>query len=225
MTIFKRLWQGNLLFWKLTRVSWQTIYGAFKIGKITRPIVAIFGGAHLQPEDRYAKIAQEVSSKLVAKNISVITGGGPGIMRAASCILPSKEKKAKIIGIGVWSLKEERNECVEEFFILDYLFARKWLMVNSSEAFIVFPGGFGTLDELMEVITLMYTKEISIAPIILVGIEYWKGLVDWLRTDAIKAGFIEQWQIDLFQITDDIEHIINVCEERCTKHNNIDKGM
>lgn len=218
MNIFRRLWQGNILFWKLTRVSWQIIYGAFKIAKIPKPIVTIFGGAHLDPEDPYAKIAQQVSSKLVAKNISVITGGGPGVMRAASCILPPQGKKAKIIGIGVWSLKEERNECVEEFFMLDYLFARKWLMVHSAEAFIVFPGGFGTLDELMEVITLMYTKEIPQAPIILVGTEYWKTLVEWLKTDAIQAGFIEQWQINLFELTDDIDHIISLCEEHCKHH-------
>ncbi len=191
------------------------MYGAFRIGAIKPPIVSIFGGAHLPDDDPFAVLAQQVSSRLVSKNISVITGGGSGIMRAASCIVPLQEKKAKVLGIGVKSLKEERNECVEQFFLLDFLFARKWLMIRSASAFIVFPGGFGTLDELMEVVTLMYTKEIPRMPIVLVGSAYWKSFITWMHTDALNAGFIEPWQLALITIADDLETIVCTVERSC----------
>lgn len=215
MQIISRLYEGLILFLKLTRVSWQIIFGSFRIAAVPRPIVTIFGGAHLKVDDPFALLAQQVSSALIAKNVSVITGGGSGVMRAASCVVPIKGKRATILGIGVKSLAEERNECVEKFFMLDYLFARKWLMIHCAAAFVVFPGGFGTVDELMEVVTLMYTKEIPRMPIVLVGHVYWQSFITWMQTDAIKAGFIEQWQIDLITISDDLEQIICTIEQNC----------
>lgn len=215
MHIARLVYQGLILFWKLTRVSWQIMYGAFKIGRINPPIVSIFGGAHLHENDPLAVLAQQVSSRLVSKHISVITGGGSGIMRAASCIIPIAGKQASVLGIGVKSLKEERNECVEQFFLLDFLFARKWLMIHSASAFIVFPGGFGTLDELMEVVTLMYTKEILHRPIVLVGSSYWKSFITWMHTDALNAGFVEPWQLALITIADDLETIVCTVERSC----------
>lgn len=216
--LFKKIKESIILFADLTKVSWQIIFGQWTISGISQPIVTIFGGAHLPKDDRYAVIAQQVASRLIALDISVITGGGSGIMRAASCILPLKEKKAKIIGIGVRSLKEEHNECVEKFLLLDYLFARKWLMIRSAKAFVAFPGGFGTLDELMEVITLMYTKELARAPIVLVGVAYWQDFVAWARTDALAGGLIDQQQIDLFIMTDDIDEIVGHISEHCSHY-------
>jgi len=136
-------------------------------------------------------------------------------MRAASCIVTTGSGKARIIGIGVKSLKEERNECVQEFMLLDFLFARKWLMIHYAAAFIVFPGGFGTLDEMMEVITLMHTKEIPRAPIVLVGSDYWKDLLYWIKTDAVRAGLICQENLELFTVQDDVEQIVALVKNHC----------
>lgn len=216
--LLKKIKESIILFWDLTKVSWQIIFGQWTISGIAKPIVTIFGGAHLPKDNKYAALAQKVASQLVASDISVITGGGLGIMRAASCIVPFKQKKAQIIGIGVRSLKEERNECVEKFLLLDYLFARKWLMIRSAAAFIAFPGGFGTLDELMEVITLMYTKELPCAPIVLVGVAYWQDFVRWARTDGLAGGLIAQEQIDLFIVTDDLDEIVRHTKEQCAHY-------
>ena len=141
-------------------------------------------------------------------------------MRSASCILPLKNKRAKIIGIGVRALKEERNECVEQFFVLDYLFARKWLMIRSAVGFIAFPGGFGTLDELMEVMTLMYMKEIPYMPVVLVGVEYWKDFMVWAQTDAVQAGLIDPEQLKLFVLTDQVDEIVRRMKEQCQPYIN-----
>ena len=178
MNFFKRIWSIIILFFQLTKVAWQIIFGAWRLEKVPQPIVTIFGGAHLESKNPYLLLAQRVASRLIELNISVITGGGSGVMWAASCIIPPDGNKATILGIGVRGLKEERNECVKEFWVLDYLFARKWLMVHYASGFIAFPGGFGTLDEITEIFTLIYAKEIPRVPIVLVGVEYWKDFYD-----------------------------------------------
>ena len=217
MNIFKLIWSIVILFFELTKVAWQIIFGAWKIDKIPQPIATIFGGAHLENNNPYLVLVQQVTSRLIELNISVITGGGSGVMRAASCIIPANGKKATILGIGVRGLKEERNECVKEFWVLDYLFARKWLMVRYSRSFIAFPGGFGTLDEITEVFTLIYAKEIPPVPIILVGVEYWKNFMAWVQSDAVRAKLIEPEQLTLFLITDDVETIISEVVKSCRR--------
>ena len=104
---------------------------------------------------------------------------------------------------------------MKDFFLLDYLFARKGLMINSADAFVVFPGGFGTLDELMEVITLISTKEIAPLPIILVGKNYWESFMQWANTYTVAAGFVEKAQIDLMVLSDDPDYIVALIERHC----------
>lgn len=215
MNIFRRLWSIVILFFDLTKVAWQIIFGAWKLDKIPHPIVTIFGGAHLEKGKPYGLMAQDLSRKLLEKNISVITGGGTGIMEAASCVLPLKNQKARIVGIGIPSLNEERNTCVKDYWVLDYLFARKWLMIRYSSGFIAFPGGFGTLDEITSLFTLIYTKEIVPVPIILVGTEYWKDFMTWVKGDAVKAGLIAQEQLHLFTLTDDVDQIVSEISKYC----------
>lgn len=217
MQLFRRLFAMVILFLDLTKVAWQIIFGAWKIEKVRKPIVTIFGGAHLEEGSPYLDLVQQVTIRLIQNNVSVITGGGRGVMKAASCVVPPPETKATIIGIGVRSLREERNECIKNFWVLDYLFARKWLMVRYSSGFIAFPGGFGTLDEITEVFTLIFTKEIPRVPIVLVGVEYWKDFMTWIKNDAVRAKLIEPSQIELFIVTDDIEKILTHVMKSCSQ--------
>src|SRR6266478_3083950 len=150
---FKRIRMVSMLGWRFLRVFFQIIYGAWRVSKLPHPIVSIFGSGKIAQTDKYAREANEIATLLSETGISVLTGGGPGIMEAANCgIFKSKRQKTiRSIGIRVRGLDEPRSMCVEENFELDYFFARKWILTQYSSGFIVFPGGFGTLDELSEV--------------------------------------------------------------------------
>lgn len=203
-------------FFRLIRVFWQLMYGIIRVTSLPEPIVSIFGGARVSGKDPYFEKAHILGKMLVEANISVLTGGGPGIMEAASCgaIVP-KNSHTRIMGIGVRDLGEKPNDCVQEHFELDYFFARKWLLSRFSSAFIVFPGGFGTLDELSEVLTLMQTERLPRVPIILFGVEFWQPFMDWLLEEAIKHNTIAQEDIKLFTLTDDMQHVLCIIKNEC----------
>ena len=202
--------------WRLFKVFWQTTYGVFRISKLQEPIVSIFGGARVTGEDFYFKKAHELGRRLTELDISVLTGGGPGIMEAASCGVAALPKgKARIMGIGVTDLGEEPNKCAQEFFALDYFFARKWLLTHFSSAFVVFPGGFGTLDELAEVLTLIQTKKLKRVPIVLFGMEYWQPFMQWLKDEALKHGTVSEDDLKLFTLTDDLEQVFCLIRDEC----------
>lgn len=214
MVFFDRIKRFAILFWQMARVMMQLLYGAWRISKLKGPIVTIFGGARLVPNTPYGKKAYELSQKFMNKNISILTGGGPGIMEAASC--GARSRKSKSIGIGVASLGEERNHCVGEYFELDYFFARKWLLTQYSSGFIIFPGGFGTLDELFETLTMIQTKNLTRVPIVLIGVEFWKGLADWITNEPLAHGLVAKEHLEFFKLTDDLQEaycwIMGKCE-------------
>ncbi len=191
--------------WKFSRVFFQIIYGAWRVSKLPHPIVSIFGSAQVVQTDKYAQEANQIASWLVEEGISVLTGGGPGIMEAANCgaIRSRKKGSVKSIGIGVRGLNEPQNICVEEYFELDYFFARKLLLTQYSSGFIVFPGGFGTLDELAEVLTLIQTKQMKKVPIVLVGKDYWRPFMQWVTDEALARGLVKSEHVKLFSVTDD----------------------
>jgi len=202
--------------WSLFRVFWQTIYGVFRVSKLQEPIVSIFGGARVTGDDYYFKQAHELGRRVIELDISVLTGGGPGIMEAASCgAIVSPKGKTRMMGIGVTDLGEKPNECAQEFFALDYFFARKWLLTHFSSAFVIFPGGFGTLDELAEVLTLIQTKKLKRVPIVLFGVEYWHHFMTWLEDEALKHGTISEQDLKLFTITDDLEKVFCLIRDEC----------
>ncbi len=214
--MIKRLGLCVKQFFSLSRVFGQLMYGVWRISKLPLPIVSIFGGARINGKDMYFKKAYELGSKLVDFNISVLTGGGPGIMEAASCgAITSKKGKTRMMGIGVTGLGEANNKCTQEFFALDYFFARKWLLTRFSTAFVVFPGGFGTLDEMAEVLTLIQTKKIASVPIVFFGKEYWEPFMQWLEGEAIKHGTISEKDLSLFIVTDDLEKVFCVVRDTC----------
>ncbi len=214
--MIQRLWMCLRVMGRLTRVFFQIIYGVFRVSKLEEPIVSIFGGARITGEDIYFQKAHELARRLIELDISVLTGGGPGIMEAASCgAIVSPKGKTRMMGIGVTDLGEKPNQCAQEFFALDYFFARKWLLTRFSSAFIVFPGGFGTLDELSEVLTLIQTKRLKRVPIVLYGVEYWSPFMTWLTDEALKHGTVSEDDLKLFTLTDDLEQVFCVVRDEC----------
>ena len=204
--LFKRIRMSCWLAWRFLRVFWQIIYGAWRVSKLPHPIISIFGSSKTQQADQYAHTANKVAALLVEQGISVLTGGGPGIMEAANCgavLQPENGTKITSIGIGVRGLNEGKNTCVQEYFEMDYFFARKWLLTQYSKGFVVFPGGFGTLDELSELLTLIQTRQLKKVPIVLVGREYWQPFMNWVVDEMLPHGLIKQEHLKLFSITDD----------------------
>ncbi len=213
-----RLWLCISLAGKLTRVSYQIVYGLWRISKLPQPLVSIFGGARVSLDDAYAEQAHKIAEILTTAHISVITGGGAGIMEAASCgATAASGAKGRSIGITVKDLVEGGNPCVQDHFELDYFFARKWLMTRYSTAFIIFPGGFGTLDELAEVLTLIKTDKLPRVPIVLIGVEFWTPFMNWLRGEALQHQLIDPDHLQLFVMTDDLDVVVKIVKNFCDK--------
>lgn len=217
MKFFKRIKRFLQLFWHLFHTTIQMLYGSWRISKLPHPIVTIFGGAHLKMNTMYEKQAHELGLRLVEHNISILTGGGPGIMQAASCgIHMNHTGKGRTMGIGVSRLGEKPNLCADEYFELEYFYARKWLLTQHSIAFIIFPGGFGTLDELTGVLTLIQTKHLKKVPVVLIGKEYWAGFIQWMQNKPLKEGFINPDDLEFFKVTDDLDDafcwVLGKCE-------------
>lgn len=215
--MYSRIKHCMRLAYKLARVSRQIVYGYYRLLGITQPMVSIFGAAKAKPDDHYSEVAHDLARKFAESGISVITGGGFGIMEAASCGVTQQKPRgtASSIGIGVRSLGEERNSCVDAFFVLDYFFARKWLLTHYSKAYVVFPGGYGTMDELMEILTLIRTRTMVPAPIVLIGIEYWTPFINWLKNEVLAHNYIDADSLSLFVLTDDIKEAFEIAAEVC----------
>jgi len=202
--------------YRLLRVFLQLVYGIIRISRATVPMVTIFGGSRTVKTATTFEKAFELAEMLVSHNISVLTGGGGGIMEAASC--GAKEKRtsnAKSIGIGVANLDGEKNQCVDIYFSLDYFFARKWLLINYSRAFVFFPGGFGTLDELFELLTLVQTRNFQQLPIVLIGTDYWVPLLSWMQNELLKHQFVYESELEFFIITDNIHEAFSIITKHC----------
>jgi len=194
------------------------IYGAWHVSRLPSPLISIFGSARFELETFYAQQAHKLAKMFIEDDISVLTGGGPGIMEAASCGAVPTKGSGRSMGIGVTGLGEGRNPCVQDYFVLDYFFARKWLLTHYSHAFIVFPGGFGTLDELAEVLTLIQTQQMQRSPIILIGTAYWQPFMNWVTDQALVHGAVSQKDIELFYITDDLDKAFCIAQGACESH-------
>lgn len=208
----------------LVRAFLQLMRGIWHISRLEHPMVTIFGGAKAQPVSPYAAQAHELARLLVAHDISIITGGGMGIMRAAACGASHVRSKKKLlvtsIGIMVQGIDPATDMHAvmmlnKEYMTVSYFFVRKWLMVNYSVAFAVFPGGFGTLDELGEVLTLMQTKKLAGVPIILIDVAYWTPLLDWIHHTMFTEGLVTQEDMDRIRVTDDVQEAVAFIKERC----------
>jgi len=194
------------------------MYGAWRMSSVPSPRVTIFGGAKVGQKTKFAQDAFDLAQMLVHKGISVITGGGGGVMHAANCgAIAKKKSKTRSVGIGVTELGEVKNPCVQDYFELKYFFARKWMLTRYSIGFIIFPGGFGTMDELAEILTLVATKQLDRVPIVMVGSEYWKDFMEWLDVSALAHGLISRQDLALFILTDSINEACEIIEKECNR--------
>lgn len=189
--------------WKIFRIMAEFVDGFEKLSKIG-PCVSIFGSARTKPEDKYYKIAEETAYLLTKGGFGVITGGGPGIMEAGN--KGAKRGKGKSVGVNIeLEFEQFPNQYIDsdKLISFDYFFVRKVMFMKYSQGFIVMPGGFGTFDELFEAITLIQTKKIAKFPIILVGKDYWSGLIKWIKEFMLeKEHNIKKEDLDLIKIVD-----------------------
>lgn len=204
--------------WSIFKIMGEFVEGYNKLFKIG-PCVSIFGSARSQPNTRYYKMAEETARKITDKGFGIITGGGPGIMEAAN--KGAREGKGKSVGLGInLPFEQGVNKYVDPDYVIDfnYFFARKVMFVKYAQGFIVFPGGFGTLDEFFEAMTLIQTTKVSRFPIILIGTDYWGGLVDWMKETMIHNRTISPEDIDLFTLTDDHNEAVEIISRFYEKH-------
>tara|TARA_R110001583_G_scaffold194719_4_gene366409 strand:+ start:110 stop:796 length:687 start_codon:yes stop_codon:yes gene_type:complete len=198
--------------WAIFKIMGEFVSGFEKMSKIG-PCVSIFGSARTKPQDTYYLLAEKIAKRIVESGYGVITGGGPGIMEAGN-------KGAHLgggtsVGLNIeLPFEQHDNPYIDSDKNLDfdYFFVRKVMFVKYSQGFVVMPGGFGTLDELFEAITLIQTHKIEKFPIILVGAQFWKGLFDWIKTTLITQGNISDKDLDLIHIVDNEDEVINILD-------------
>jgi uncharacterized protein (TIGR00730 family) len=200
--------------WRVLRIQGEFVAGFDALADVG-PAVSIFGSARTPRSDPMYGVAVAVARRLGRAGFSIITGGGPGIMEAAN--RGARLAKARSIGLGIELPHEQGlNAFVDEAVNFRYFFVRKTMFVKYAEAFVIFPGGFGTLDELFEALTLIQTGKIKNFPVILVGCAYWQGLIDWIKKSVLGAGNISPGDLDLLPCTDDpaeVERIIVACHQ------------
>ncbi len=171
--------------------------------------VTVFGSARMPQDDPWYSVAEELAAELAKRNLAIITGGGPGIMEAAN--KGASIAKGKSVGLNIELPHEQHcNRYANVPFHFHYFFSRKVCFVKYSIGFVFMPGGFGTLDELFEVLTLVQTERIPRYPIILIGKAHWKGLVKWMRAHLEDAGYTSPGDLDLFTITDSAKEAVDI---------------
>ena len=194
--------------WRVFRIMGEFVEGFDELATLTRGI-AVFGSARSKPEDADYKAAQETAALLAKQGFAVITGGGPGIMEAAN--RGAFEAGGLSIGCNIELPFEQRpNPYQTKSLTFKYFFVRKMMFVKYSLGFIIFPGGFGTFDELFEALTLIQTKKIRDFPVVLFGSHYWTGLLDWIRDVVLPGGKISEHDQRLFHITDSPEEVVQI---------------
>ena len=197
--------------WKIFRMMAEFVEGFERLASI-RPSVSIFGSARIAPEHPYYVLTEQISRALSDAGFSVVTGGGPGLMEAAN--KGAYAGKAPSIGLNI-QLPHEQDANVYQDISLSFrhFFIRKVMFVKYASAYVVLPGGFGTLDELSEILTLIQTRKIQPIPILLVGSGFWKGLVDWLKARMLAEHMIDAEDLDFFKLLDRPEEVVNAIVE------------
>jgi uncharacterized protein (TIGR00730 family) len=194
--------------WRVLRIQSEFVEGFGALAELG-PAVSVFGSARTMPDDAVYAMAEKVGAALVHAGYAVITGGGPGAMEAAN--KGARDAGGTSVGLGIeLPFEQGLNRYVDLGVNFRYFFARKTMFVKYASGFIVLPGGFGTLDELFEAVTLVQTRKVTRFPIVLIGTSYWGGLLDWLRQTAADAGTISPVDIDLLHLTDDVEEAVQI---------------
>ncbi|MET0468188.1 MAG: TIGR00730 family Rossman fold protein [Aeromicrobium sp.] len=193
--------------WRVLRIQAEFVEGFGALAELG-PAVSVFGSARTKPDDPMYAAASDIAAKLCAAGYAVITGGGPGAMEAAN--RGASECGGVSVGLGIELPHEQgMNDWVDLGVNFRYFFVRKTMFVKYAQGFIVLPGGFGTMDELFEALTLAQTGKVTSFPIVLFGSAYWGGLVDWLRETMLADGKVGAGDIDMLHVTDDIDEAIS----------------
>lgn len=199
--------------WQIFKIMSEFVNGFEKMSRIG-PCVTIFGSARTEPENKYYKLATRIGKTLSEHGYGIITGGGPGIMEAGN--KGAQQGAAPSVGLNIdLPFEATSNPYIDgdKNLEFDYFFVRKVMFVKYSQAFVVMPGGMGTLDELFEAITLIQTKKIDKFPIILVGSTFWNSLLDWMTNTLLNEGTISEEDIELISVVDKPDEVLSIINE------------
>ncbi len=204
--------------WQIFKIMAEFVEGFDKMSKIG-PCVSIFGSARTKPEHRFYQLAEEIAYKLTLEGYGIITGGGPGIMEAAN--KGAKTAGGKSVGLNIeLPFEQSSNAYIDQdkLITFDYFFVRKLMFIKYAQGFVVLPGGFGTMDELFEALTLIQTKKIGKFPIVLVDVKFWSGMMDWIKSTVIAEGKISPEDLNLFHLVDTSDEAIACINEFYSKY-------
>jgi len=224
--ILRRIREYARFLKSLFRINIRLLWGMWRLTKLPQPAITVFGGARIPVDSVHAKMASQLTKMLAGEGFSIITGGGPGIMSAANqgaieylkdCHLAGNCQNQVIsAGIGLLRLNIEKiNPYVQENIQMTHFFSRKWLLVRYSVGFVIFPGGFGTLDELFEVITLEQCNRMARAPIILMDSGFWQPLIDWIEHRAITYQLISPEDRNIIKVVDTVDEAFKIIHDHC----------
>jgi hypothetical protein len=196
--------------WTVFKIMGEFVEG-FETLRPVWPAVSIFGSARVKPGHPYYKDAVKVAAALSTAGFSIITGGGPGVMEAAN--RGARKGRGRSIGLSIKLPKEQlENRYADLQLEFDYFFARKVMFVKYASGFVGLPGGFGTLDEIFEALTLKQTGKIHDFPVVLFGKEFWGDLVKWIRRTLLREKLVSPHDLGLFHVTDDVEEVVHIIE-------------
>src|SRR5450631_2798746 len=202
--------------WRVLRIQSEFVEGFGLLAELGAA-VSVFGSARTSMDNPDYAAAERLGAALARAGFAVITGGGPGIMEATN--KGSSEAGGVSVGLGIeLPFEQNLNDWVDIGIQFRYFFARKTMFVKYAQAFVVFPGGYGTLDELFESLTLVQTRKVTSFPVILYRSSYWNGLLDWMRETLVPAGTIAATDIDLVHVTDDVDEIVSSIERAAVQH-------
>ncbi len=205
--------------WNIFKVMAEFVEGYDTLAKIG-PCVSVFGSARTKPGTKYYEMASEIGQKLAAVGLGVITGGGPGIMEAGN--LGASNEKGASVGLNIeLPFEQTPNPYIDQDKLINFnfFFVRKVMFMKYAQGFIVLPGGFGTLDELFEALTLVQTQKTAKFPIILVGTSFWEGLIDWIQETMLeKEGNVSAEDMHLFKLVDTADEAVNEILEFYSKY-------
>ena len=198
--------------WRVFRIMSELVEGFEALNNIG-PAVTIFGSSRVEPGSPHYKKCMKVAENLAKRGFAVISGGGPGIMEAAN--KGAQNAKGVSVGLNIELPLEQMPNAFQDIRVeFRYFFVRKLMFVKYAVGYVIFPGGFGTLDELFEALTLIQTKKIRGFPVVLVGSEYWRGLLDWLKKDAIGTGAISSQDLELIHVVDEPDEVCEIITRR-----------
>jgi uncharacterized protein (TIGR00730 family) len=205
--------------WQIFKIMAEFVEGFEKLGKIG-PCVSIFGSARSKPEDPYYIMAEDIAYRLTLEGYGIITGGGPGIMEAGN--KGAQRGGGKSVGLNiVLPHEQDGNRYIDRDKIInfDYFFVRKVMFMKYAQGFVIMPGGFGTLDEFFEAITLIQTNKIARFPLVLVGKKFWAGIVEWIKEQQINENpFVSPEDLDLFSLVDTPEEAVQAINDFYNKY-------